>query len=71
MLVFGTMRTVTAETQHGQVFVPFVYYLWTNRVGRVFRIVVTLLAEIDGRRHREQQHIIRSVGSMADGAHPL
>ena len=65
------MRPMTAQTLQGQVFVSFVYYLFTDRMGRVLRIVVTLPAKLDDRRLREQQRIIGRVGRMAGSAHPL
>jgi len=71
MLEFRPMGPVTAQTLYRQVLVPFIYDLVADRMGRVFRIVVTLCAKLDGRRLREQQLIVGSVGRMADNALPL
>ena len=71
MLEFRPMGPVTAQALYRQVLVPFIYDLFTDRMGRVFRIVVTLCAELDGRRLSEKQLIVGSVRRMADNALPL
>lgn len=71
MLVFCPMGPVTAQAVHRQVLVSFVYYLITDRMGGMLRIVVTLRAELNGRRLREQEHIVGSMGRVTGSAQPV
>lgn len=64
MFIFRTMGPVTTRARDYGIIVPRVKRRRSHRMGRMFRIIVTSLAQIDRRRLPEQEYIVRSMRGM-------
>lgn len=71
VLVFGPVRAVTALTLHGDVGIPGIDDLLTDRVCRMRLPFVTLRADLDRRRFCRQEGIIGTVGRVTLVARPF
>ncbi len=71
VLVFGSVRSVTAQALQGDVGIPRVDDLLTDRVCRMRLPFVTVRAEFDRRRFFRQEGIVGAVGRVTLVARPF